>query len=206
MNQKIIERDDLIGSFAQHRQVLLKHTADALRIDPAMTPAEREEREAKLSAILVSSLEQLKVAEEELIERTTALANLRDELAERLVTEHQLFDLAPVCLLSTDIYGNIIEANRACLQLLRSEQAAVAREPLTRFIPADERRGFRESLARIVAAEGVRDYRFMLIRPTDSPLWVSATVRVIDCASTASGQRLLWSIRVIDESGQQPEA
>src|SRR5690348_15649535 len=69
MNQKIIERDDLIGSFAQHRQVLLKHTADALRIDPAMTPAEREEREAKLSAILVSSLEQLKVAEEELIER-----------------------------------------------------------------------------------------------------------------------------------------
>src|SRR5690348_8805632 len=72
-NGKMIRGDDLITSFAQQRQVLLKHTADILRNDTLAPETASDERESRLSAILVSSLEELKVAEEELLERTEAL-------------------------------------------------------------------------------------------------------------------------------------
>ena len=194
----MIGGDDLITTFAEQRQLLLKHTADILRNDSFPATSASEEREARLSAILVSSLEELKVAEEELVERTEALAKMRDELEERIHGTRQLFDLAPVCLLVTDIYGMIVETNQACAQLLRRDCPDLQRQPMARFIAPDERRSFRESLARVVAAEGVSDWRFLLIRPTDTALRVSAAVRMLTNAGTKVGARLLWSIRVVE--------
>ena len=202
----MISGDDLLSTFSQQRQVLLRHTADILQNDPTLSKLRSDEREARLSAILVSSLEELKVAEEELVERTEALAKMRDELEQRVQGSRQLFDLAPVCLLVTDIYGNIIEANRECLQLLRRESSALERQPMARFIPPDERRSFRDALGRVVNADGVSHWRFLLIRPTDSALPVTASVRVIKPAGTTVGARLLWSIRVNDGSGAVLEA
>lgn len=202
----MISGDDLLTTFSQQRQVLLKHTADILQNDPTLSQVRLDEREARLSAILVSSLEELKVAEEELVERTEALAKMRDELEQRVEGTRQLFELAPVCLMVTDVYGNITEANRACLHLLRRDLSALERQPMARFIPPDERRSFRDSLGRVVAAEGVSDWRFLLIRPTDTALPVSASVQVVRPAGTSIGARLLWSIRVIDESGSLLEA
>ena len=194
----MISGDDLLTTFAQQRQVLLKHTAAVLRNNsPAATP-ESEEREARLSAILASSLEELKVAEEELVERTEALSKLRDELEQRFEATRQLFDLAPVCLLVTDIYGNILEANRACAKLMRRNLPELHRQPMTRFIPPDERRSFRDGLGRVVAAESVTDWCFLLMRPTDTALRVSAAVQVLRHAGSQIGARLLWSIRVVD--------
>jgi len=194
----MIGGDDLITTFAEQRQLLLKHTADILRNDTLLATSATEEREARLSAILVSSLEELKVAEEELVERTEALAKMRDELEERIHGTRQLFDLAPACLLVTDIYGTIVDANRACAQLLRRDCAELQRQPVARFIPPDERRGFRESLSRVVTAEAVNDWRFLLNRPTDSALHVSATVHMLKNPGTKVGARLFWSIRVVD--------
>ncbi|HEX4469068.1 MAG TPA: PAS domain-containing protein [Gemmatimonadaceae bacterium] len=194
----MIGGDDLITTFAEQRQLLLKHTADILRNDTLPATSASEEREGRLSAILVSSLEQLKVAEEELVERTEALAKMRDELEERIYGIRQLFDLAPVCLLVTDTYGSIVETNLACAQLLRRDCSELHRQPIARFIAPDERRGFRESLARVVAAEGVSDWRFLLNRPTDTALRVSAAVSMLKNAGIKIGARLLWSIRVVE--------
>ncbi|HKW47260.1 MAG TPA: PAS domain-containing protein [Gemmatimonadaceae bacterium] len=196
----MITSDDLITTFAQQRQVLLKHTADILRSDLSSKPGS-EEREARLSAILVSSLEELKVAEEELVERTEALAKLRDDLERQIHGARQPFEFAPVCLLVTDAYGNIIEANRACELMMKRDSSALARQPIARFIPPDERRNFRDGLARVVSAEGVNDWRFLLVRPTDSVLAVSAAVQVMKNPEGMTGARLVWSIRVADGSG-----
>src|SRR5205085_255683 len=84
MKDNLIGADDLITTFAQQRQVLLKHTADVLSPNDAAARQAATAQEVKLSAILVSSLEELKVAEEELLERTEALADLRDELEQRV--------------------------------------------------------------------------------------------------------------------------
>ena len=200
MKRNMMNGDDLLTTFSQQRQVLLKHTADILQIDPTFSKLRSDEREARLSAILVSSLEELKVAEEELVERTEALAKMRDDLELRVQGTRQLFELAPVCLLVTDIYGDILEANRACRQLLRRELSAVERQPMARFIPPDERRSFRDALGRVVEADGVSDWRFLLIRPTDSALTVSASVQVVKSSATTVGARLVWSIRVVDGS------
>jgi PAS domain-containing protein len=198
MNPKLAPADDLVTALAYQRHSLLKHAASVLSTEPA-TAASISSREAELSAITVSSLEELKVAEEELTERTAALTAIRDELEGRLHATFQLFELAPASLLVTDIYGNILQANRAMRRLLRIEQKALERQPLARFVPPDVRRGFRDGLARITLMDGVVDWRMMLVRPTDAPVEVSAVVDVIRGPLTPSGTALYWSFTAAEE-------
>jgi len=198
VKDNLIGTDGLITAFAQQRQTLLRHTSDILCSETGPVRQVDGQREAKLSAILVTSLEELKVAEEELVERTEALANLRDDLEQRVRGAHQLFDLAPACLLVTDIYGTILDANRACQQLLKRDLASLERRPMARFIPLDDRRSFRDALGRVVANEGVNEWRLSLVRPTAGPLTVCATVCVVKGTGSAGQQRLFWSVRNLD--------
>lgn len=204
MRPDSIGADDLISTFSQQRQVLLKHTADVLCSDATIPPP--AERESKLSSILVSSLEELKVAEEELVERSAQLIHLREELELRIENARQLFDLAPACLLVTDQYGTILEANHSCRMLLKRDSSALERQPFARFIPLNERRTFREKLARINNVDGVTDWRLKLVRPTDAPLHVSATVRNATPPDATGGARLFWSIRELDVASSRLEA
>lgn len=199
MKQDLIGADDLVATFAQQRQVLLRHTAELL-CDGGPVRHEPDANRSKLSAILVSSLEELKVAEEELVERTEALADLRDELEQRVRGARQLFELAPASLMVTDPYGVILEANRATGQLFRRDLSLLERQPLARFIAADDRRAFRNGLTRIAETDGVTDWQFQLMRPTDAPLHVSAAVRVVKVPGAANGTRLFWSLRTLEPS------
>lgn len=198
MKQNFIGADDLVTTFAQQRQVLLKHTADLL-CGETLGARQPVEREAKLSAILVSSLEELKVAEEELLERTEALSDLRDEQEERVRATRELFELAPVCLLVTDCYGNIVDANRACQLMLKRNMTSLERQPLARFIPADDRRSFRDGLTRLLETDGVSDWRLQLIPPTDAPVVVTAAVQVVRSNDGPKGTQLFWALRVVDQ-------
>jgi PAS domain-containing protein len=204
MRPDSIVAENLISTFAQHRQVLLKHAADVLCSDTTSPPP--AERETKLSAILVSSLEELKVAEEELVERSAELIRLREEMELRIHNAHQLFDLAPACLLVTDMYGTILEANHACRLLLKRDLSELERQPFARFIPLDQRRPFREGLVRIATAEAVSDWRLKLVRPTDAPIHVSAMVRVAKTPEATTAARLFWSIRELDVASSRLEA
>lgn len=198
MKDNLIGTDSLITAFSQQRQTLLQHTGNLLCGESAPVRQLDGQREAKLSAILVTSLEELKVAEEELVERTEALADLRDELEQRVRGAYQLFDLAPACLLVTDTYGTILDANRACQQLLKRDLASLERRPVARFIPIDDRRRFRDALGRVVANEGVNEWRLSLVRPTAGPLTVTATVCLVKGAGAGGQQRLFWSIRNLE--------
>lgn len=201
MKDNVIGADALISTFAQQRQTLLKHTSEILCGEAIPVARDGREREVKLSAVLVTSLEELKVAEEELVERTEALADLRDELEQQVRGTRLLFDLAPAHLLVTDIYGTIVDANLACQQLLKRDLVVLERQPLARFIAPDERRAFRDALNRVVASEGVNEWRLALVRPTAGPLAVSATVRVVKGAAEAGQHRLFWSIRPAEGFG-----
>jgi PAS domain-containing protein len=198
MKPNATEADDLLTTFVQQRQVLLKHTADVLGTDDDPVRQQSTAREARLSAILVTSLEELKVAEEELVERAQTLARLRGDLEQSVRGARQLFELAPACLLVTDVYGGIIDANRASVRLLKRELEFIERVSLANFIRLEERRAFREGLGRLAESDGVTDWRFVLVRPTDGPLNVSAAVRVVRSDATAT--RLFWSIRVLEPS------
>ena len=197
MKENLIDTDGFVSAFSQQRQVLLKHTADLLAADTNRVRQQAIEREAKLSAILVSSLEELKVAEEELSERVESMAEIRDQLEQRIQGAQQLFDLAPAPLLVTDIYGTITEANRASQLLLKRDFMMLERQPLARFIPVDERRAFRDGLARLIETNGVSDWRLLLIRPTAAPIVVSAAVQVAKSIGSDQ-QKLFWSLRVVN--------
>lgn len=197
MKENLIDTDGFVSAFSQQRQVLLKHTADLLAADTNRVRQQTIEREAKLSAILVSSLEELKVAEEELSERVESMAEIRDQLEQRIQGAQQLFDLAPAPLLVTDIYGTISEANRASQLLLKRDFMMLERQPLARFIPVDERRAFRDGLARLIETNGVSDWRLLLIRPTAAPIVVSAAVQVAKSIGSDQ-QKLFWSLRVVN--------
>jgi PAS domain-containing protein len=201
VKDNLIGADALITAFAQHRRTLLKHTSDLLCGEEQPVSGDGRERATELSAVLVASLEELKVAEEELVERTEALANLRDELEQRVRGARSLFDLAPAHLLVTDVYGSIVDANLACQQLLKRDLADLERQPLARFIAPDERRAFRGALSRVVASDGVNEWRLVLVRPTAGPLAVSAAVRVVKAIAEAGQRRLFWSIRPTEEPG-----
>lgn len=204
MSEKLAPADDLVAALAHQRQSMLKHVASVLSTADANHNARTSEREVQLSAITVSSLEELKVAEEELTERTAALADLRDQLEQRVLFAHQLFELAPPCLLVTDIYGTILEANRAMRRLLRQDE--LSRQPLARFVPHDLRKGFRDGIARIAMMDGVADWRMMLVRPTDGPVEVTAVVEVVRGAHTPSGASLFWSFATVTSHGASPVA
>jgi PAS domain-containing protein len=197
MKENLMDTDGFVSAFSQQRQVLLKHTADLLATDTNRVRQQAIEREAKLSAILVSSLEELKVAEEELSERVESMAEIRDQLEQRIQGAQQLFDLAPAPLLVTDIYGTITEANRASQLLLKRDFMMLERQPLARFIPIDERRAFRDGLARLLDTNGVSDWRLLLIRPTAAPIVVSAAVQVAKSIGSDQ-QKLFWSLRVVN--------
>ena len=200
MTQHLEGADELLTTFSHQRLALLKHTADVLCAEESRSDLTVSPRVAQLSAILVSSLEELKVAEEELAERVAALSDLRDDLEKRVRSARQLFDLAPACLLVTDSQGHILEANRAFQVMLKRDFSGLERQPLTRFIAADERRSFRDGLSRLVRMDGVNDWRLRLVRPTDGPLAVSVAVHVVKPLTTSGGTRLFWSIRVVEPS------
>lgn len=199
MSEKLIQSDDLVTALSYQRQSLLKHVASVLSTVDGGSGSHTSEREAQLSAITVSTLEELKVAEEELTERTAALVDLRDELEQQLAAAFKLFELAPACLLVTDIYGTVLEANRAMRRLLRVEPRGIERQPLARFIPHDARRGFRDGLSRLALMDGVSDWRMLLVRPTDSPIEVNVVVEVMRDSTTPSGTALYWAFTERDE-------
>ena len=206
MNDNLIDTDGLITSFAQHRQMLLRYTGELLCGDGTPVRQPDGEREAKLSALLVSSLEELKVAEEELVKRTEALADLRNELEHHVRGAYQLFDLAPACLLVTDTTGTIVDVNRASQQLLKRDREALERQPMSRFIGTEARRNFRDELSLVVMSEGVDDWRLRLMRPTAGALMVSATIRVVKPLMAGGLQRLFWSIRALAPEGAALDA
>jgi PAS domain-containing protein len=206
MTDHLIGEDDLLATFSQQRQLLLKHTADLICPGAPHARQALGERESKLSAILVSSLEELKVAEEELAERVEALASVRDEFEERLIASRQLFDLMPACLLVTDSYGSILDANRAFQALIKRDLGGLERQPFARFIPSEERRAFRDGLARLVAGDGVSDWRLLLARPSDARVAVSAAVHVLRRVGSIPQVQLFWAINVLGSAASPLDA
>ena len=195
--------DPVVAGLARTRQTLLKHATELVPIDdPAIDADRAPETISKLAALLVASLEELKVAEEELVERTTTLADLRHAREQQTREAMMLFDLAPAALIVTDCQGNIAEANHAALALFRQRLAEIERQPISRFIQQQDRRDFRQALALVVATESVEGWRFLLARLTDSPIPVSATVAVIRSATGGQAARLYWRLDVVN--GEQP--
>src|SRR5437868_341739 len=102
-----IEPMETIGAIARCRYIVLKRADEILRDQSGVPVTERADALPGVSALLMTSLEELKVAEEELRVQNSVLEAQRATVDDRVRHYRQLFMYAPCPTLITDIYATI---------------------------------------------------------------------------------------------------
>ncbi len=182
-----VESVDTIGAIARCRYLVLKRADELLTQIPDDDDGAAD-RLPGVSGLLMTSLEELKVAEEELRSQNAVLEAQRAAVDERIRHYRQLFLYLPAPAFVTDIYATIREANLAAGNLFRREASHLERKPLATLLANEYRDEFRRQLVRAASGDGVRDWRLVLKRVGDLPVEVHATVsRIPDVGATHSG-------------------
>jgi|SRR5215208_1546642 len=184
-----------IVAFAQQRQVVLSRTGKLLAADRATVPfVEQHDALPETAALLMTTIEELKVAEEELVQQNEELLQTRESVESTSRHYKELFDLAPVGFIVTDLWGSIHEVNPLAAEMLRRDQSALVGKPLTVFVPLDDREEFRTRVTRLATLDGVHEWRAHLTPRGDVPLPVTLTTRVAR-HETREDSRILWTMR-----------
>ena len=187
---------DAVGAIARCRYLVLQRADELLRDQSSAPMVQQADTLPGVSALLMTSLEELKVAEEELRVQNSVLESQRATVDQRVRHYRQLFLFAPAPAFITDIYGTIQEANLDATKLFRREARFLERKPLVTLLCAEYREEFRRQISRLPAGEGVRDWRLMINRMGDVPLEAHAAVRLVpDIGETGSGV-LYWMLTV----------
>jgi PAS domain-containing protein len=153
-----------------------------------------------LTGLLMTSLEELKVAEEELREQNSQLAERRADEERQLYHYRQLFLQLPMPAMITDLYATIQQINDAAGQLFRREARHLERKPFAALLATSQRDHFRRQIARIGPDTPLTDWRLQLNRVGDLPLESHATVKLIpNLGATGSGV-LYWVFRPTSNS------
>ena len=187
--------EQFVATMEAQRRRVLGHVGAILLPHDDHAASPESDSVSRLSALLVTSLEELKVAEEELIERHATFEQQRTTLERELRHYRDLFQLAPHALLTTDPNGAIREVNEAASLLLRRSEQQLFRRPLVNFVRTDQRTEFRTSLHRLRLTGGASDWHIQLEPRGQVPMSAVATVRVVP--DTRFGEGLIWELRPI---------
>ena len=187
--------NDLVSFISTYRATVIRETGNVVLNADVENREYRAEAFGRVASLLASSLEELRVAEEELVERNGALLVQHQESSHRIEYERRLFDFAPCALIATNLSGSITEANRAAAALLGYSAGSLSRKPVASLVPLEDRPAFRMQFNRISVSEGATDWKFRLLRPRDLPVRVSAAIQVVGRADPGGGAGLIWSLR-----------
>ena len=149
---------------------------------------------------LSAAIEELQVAQEQLIESRRLLEITREELQRERDRYWQLFDSAPEAYVVTGPQSEILEANRAAAELLNISQRFLTGKVLSVFV-CDERARFVTQTATLAQAGGSADWMLRLRPRERAPVEVAARV-----ASTgdAPERTLRWMLRAVTNGQAQP--
>ncbi len=93
-------------------------------------------------------LEEVQVAEEELLLQNEELVRAQESFETERLRFLNLFEFAPDACLVTDLAGVMREANKAASDLLATSRKALGGKPLAVYVADDERPAFRATLSR----------------------------------------------------------
>lgn len=189
---------DFVAAFAQQRQRLLHHVAPLLAPDERATVP--SETVPKLTQCLATSLEELKVAEEELLDQHLQNEKSRGEQQQRLEYFRALFHHAPTPLMLTTTDGAIRAANQAASELVMRDIYRLEGKPLTALVPQESRSEFRRQLGLVAQAGGVSNWCFTLLRQADAPIRVEACIQLLP-ADIVGARAFYWCLRPISARG-----
>lgn len=184
-----------IDALARGRQAMLVRASQIIGTDADTRILDgQQDTVASLAALLMSSLEGLKVAEEELREQNAVLAERRVAEEQRLHHYRQLFMHIPAAAFVTDLYATILDANIGAAELFRREACDFERKPLAALLDPASRDEFRRQLGHVVANRDTRSCRLVFHRVGNLPLEARATVSMVpEIGPTGSGV-LFWLI------------
>jgi len=162
-------------AIAQGRTTLLKRAHTLLGEPNPSSPPARDVL-PEVTGLLSASLEELKIAEEELrFQNDRITASFASELAERQrFTE--MFRQHPIPTLLTDSQPTVLHCNAAAARLLRLEPARCDRKPLSAFVHLAARASFREQVTRLALIDGATRFSLVLQPRGDVPIRIGATV------------------------------
>lgn len=186
--------------FADGIQYLHEHVTD-LRRQVTDNPTSRQTLLDVAFETMNSTIEELRVAEEEMRQQNEALAAAHDVVATWRHHYEDLFESAPDTYLVSDMDGVIREANRAAVGLLGLSKRFLKGKPLATFIPEEERQAFRRLLLEMAQAPETVE-REMKIRPRRRPsVAVALTASVVrDPHGRPTGLR--WLVRDLTDRNQ----
>lgn len=153
----------------------------------------------KALAELGTALEELRVAQEQLVEDRERLERLNVELRQQHEKYWQLFDDMPQAYLLTKTDSTIVEVNKAAAQLLNVSQRFLIGKTLSVFV-CEERTQFLHDSARAASQDTPIDMS-LKVRPRErAPIAVSARV-------SGGNDSLRWVIRPVETTTSSgPEA
>ena len=191
--------DEKMDSFSEAVQTLLEHVS-ALKQQVMEQPNAPQTLLQVAFETVNTTLEELRVAEEEMRAQNEMLADAQETTQEWRLHYQDLFNSAPDAYLVTDLLGVISEANLSAQNLLGLSLRFLAGKPLAGFVPAGNRQDFRSLLLGMTHDSGGREYEMTLQPRKQALVAVSATVAVIQ----AVGGRptgLRWLIRDVTARG-----
>ena len=194
MQASLPSSPDFVVAVAQQRQRLLHHAGSLLTSVDAVQPA--AETVPKLTQHLATSLEELKVAEEELFDQHLQSETTRAEQERKLSYFRALCHFAPTPLFLTTTESGIRAANKAASELVMRDLYRLEGKPLTALVPSESRAEFQRQLALVVQTGGVTNWRFTLLRQADAPIRVEASIKLLP-AEIAGARAFYWHIRPI---------
>jgi PAS domain S-box-containing protein len=150
---------------------------------------------------LQATMEELRVAGEEMHQQNEALAEAQEHIAAERFRYRDLFESAPDSYLVTDMLGVIRDSNRAAQSLLGRGPRSLNGRPLANFIAEEETRAFRQHLLTAGRFTDREEWEFPLRRPSAGVFPATLTVTVIRMPDgEATGLR--WLVRDITERAQ----
>jgi PAS domain-containing protein len=185
-----------LATFSRQRQQLLTRVSESLFPDQAVAPdAARAEA---LGQCLLTSLEELKVAEEEMLNQQLELLSMKAESDRAITYWRTMFDLAPVALMLTTSDAVIRATNQSAAEMLTRDVYHLEGKPFSAIVNQAMRAEFRAQLKHVVAAGGVEAWSMVLDRKTREPIRVEAKVQLIPSALTGT-PAMYWAFRPTPE-------
>jgi len=154
---------------------------------------------------LQTSLQELEVAEAELIQQHEALEEMQEALEIERHRYRELFELAPVAYLVTDGQGTIRNANPAACELIGRSAQALTGKPLPVLVRQEDRPLFREMMIRRLHRREEREVVFQSRQPRDEERVVLVTVQR-DEDRPLQPVTLRWVLRDVTEQKASEEA
>jgi PAS domain S-box-containing protein len=186
--------DAAIARLADQRRTIVGRAVGVLESDREVSIDIQPETLRETVALLSVSLEELKVAEEELVQQNEELYNTRDAVESTSRHYRRIFEEAPLPYIVTDVCGVIQRANHAAAVLFKRPAELLEGKPLLCFVPLDRRGTFREAINRLQLTEVAHDWTITLLRHGDGPVPVTIDVR-FGRGSENGEERIYWLLR-----------